>query len=82
MKRQRDGPFVKESSGLQKKIHLLYGMRMARIKIESKNDRAVYHCVSRIVDRRFIFGEVEKNMFVQFLREYEQFCGVQLLKWY
>ena len=49
------------------------------MKIPSGEDRAVYHCLSRIVDRRFIFEEAEKEMFVQFLREYEQFCGVQVL---
>ena len=54
-------------------------MRQTRMKIPSGEDRAVYHCLSRIVDRRFIFEEVEKETFVQFLREYEQFCGVQVL---
>ena len=49
------------------------------MKVPSGEDAAVYHCISRVVDRRFIFGDVEKEMFVQFLREYEQFCGVQVL---
>ena len=51
-------------------------MRQSRMKVSSAEDRAVYHCLSRVVDRRFIFGDAEKEMFVQFLREYEQFCGV------
>ena len=49
------------------------------MKITSGADREVYPCLSRIVDRRFIFEEAEKEKFVQFLREYEQFCGVQVL---
>ena len=54
-------------------------MRQARMKISSKEDRAVYHCISRVVDRRFIFGPGEKERFVELMREYEQFCGVQVL---
>ena len=54
-------------------------MRQARMKVPSKEDGAVYHCISRVVDRRFIFEDAEKVMFLQFLREYEQFCGVQVL---
>ncbi len=49
------------------------------MKISSKEDRAVYHCISRVVDRRFIFGPGEKERFVALMREYEQFCGVQVL---
>ena len=55
-------------------------MRQSRMNVSSAEDRAVYHCLSRVVDRRFIFGDSAKEMFVQFLREYEQFCGVQVLK--
>ena len=54
-------------------------MRQSRLKVPSVESGAVYHCISRIVDRRFIFGEAEQEMFVGFLREYEQFCGVQIL---
>ncbi len=54
-------------------------MRQARVKISSAGDAAIYHCVSRVVDRRFIFGLAEKERFVQLLREYEQFCGVNVL---
>ena len=44
-------------------------------------DRPVghYHCISRIVDRRFIFGEPEKEHFTQLMREYEGFCQVRVL---
>lgn len=31
------------------------------------------------MDRRFIFGDAEKERFVRFLREDERFCGVHLL---
>jgi putative transposase len=40
---------------------------------------AYYHCISRVVDRQFVLGEVEKERFVAFLREYETFCGVRVL---
>ncbi len=43
------------------------------------NQYAIYHCVSRVVDRRFIFGPQEKEQFLVFLRRYERFCHVRIL---
>jgi hypothetical protein len=40
---------------------------------------AHYHCISRVVNREFVFGDVEREQFVQFMREYEAFCGVRVL---
>ena len=40
---------------------------------------AYYHCVSRVVDRRFIFGDEEREHFVRLMRLYEAFCGVRVL---
>ena len=38
-----------------------------------------YHCISRIVDRRFVLGDLEKERFVALLREFEAFCEVRVL---
>ena len=54
-------------------------MRMARLKAAPEAPVAFYHCVSRVVDRRFIFGEGERNHFVRLMRAYEAFCGVRVL---
>ncbi|MFM8359359.1 MAG: transposase [Verrucomicrobiota bacterium] len=54
-------------------------MRALRRKIGAEEGAATYHCLSRVVDQRFIFGTEEKERFTQLLREYEQFCGVQVL---
>ena len=40
---------------------------------------ALYHCVSRVVDRRFIFGPEEKEHFLDLVRRYERLCGVCVL---
>jgi REP element-mobilizing transposase RayT len=40
---------------------------------------AIYHCISRVVDRRFVLGDVEKEQFVAYMRIYEQFCQVRVL---
>ncbi len=32
-----------------------------------------------MVDRRFIFGDAEKEMFVQMMRKYERFYGVRVM---
>ena len=40
---------------------------------------AIYHCMSRVVDRRFVIGDAEKEKFVALMRLYEQFCQVRVL---
>jgi len=40
---------------------------------------AIYHVVSRVVDRRMVLGSEEKEVFVRYMREYEEFCMVRVL---
>ncbi len=54
-------------------------MRMGRLLAEEGSVEACYHCVTRVVERRFAFGDREKEKFVEILRAYEEFCGVQVL---
>ena len=54
-------------------------MRTARLKASPESPVAYYHCISRVVDRRFIFGPEEKDHFVHLMRLYEAFCGVHVL---
>lgn len=42
---------------------------------------AIYHCVSRVVDRRFVFGDAEREQFRIYLRMYENFTGCRLLSY-
>jgi len=56
-------------------------MRLPRLKAEGP---AFYHCVSRVVDGRFIFqttagGSVEAEHFVGLMRRLEAFSGVRVL---
>ncbi len=37
-----------------------------------------YHCISRVVDRRFVLGAVEKEKFRALMRVYEQFSGCRV----
>jgi len=53
------------------------GEATARHALEGKP--AIYHCISRVVDRRFILGDAEREQFVTFLRAYEAFCQVRVL---
>ena len=39
----------------------------------------IYHCVSRVVDRRFAFGPDEKEKLRTFMRMYENFSGCRVL---
>ena len=40
---------------------------------------AIYHCVSRIVNRDFVLGREEKEKFVGLMRVYARFCQVRVL---
>jgi REP element-mobilizing transposase RayT len=42
---------------------------------------AIYHCVSRVVDRRFVFGDEEREVFRMFMRMYENFSGCRVLSY-
>ena len=55
-------------------------MRMCRKTILAANERCSlnFHIVSRIVDRSFKLKEVERTMFVKMMREYEDFCGLEV----
>jgi len=54
-------------------------MRQRRLKAPASIPVAHYHCMSRVVNRDFIFGPPEREHFVRLLREYECFCGVRVL---
>lgn len=54
-------------------------MRRPRLLAPLSVSHAIYHCVSRVVDRRLIFGDEEKEQFVKYMRLYEELCGVRVL---
>ena len=56
-------------------------MRMRRLKIHPERPVGFYHCLSRVVDRQFVLGDPEKAKFVELMREYEAFCGVDVLSY-
>jgi putative transposase len=47
----------------------------------SASKPAIYHCISRVVDRRFVFGERECEAFRMYLRMYENFSGCRVLSY-
>ena len=54
-------------------------MRRPRFKAPPEHPLAYYHCISRVVDRQFVFGPPEKEQFVEFMRLYERFCGLRVV---
>ena len=40
---------------------------------------AIYHCISRVVDRRFVFEDLEREQFRMFMRMQENFSGCRVL---
>ena len=55
------------------------GMRRARLKAPESWAKAYYHCVSRVVDRRKVFGPEEKREFVRFMRFYARVSCVRVV---
>ncbi len=54
-------------------------MRKSRLKAPEHHPLAYYHCVSRVVDRKFVLGPEEKEEFVRLMRLYEEFCEVRVV---
>lgn len=51
-------------------------MRSARVKMDGGG---YYHCMSRVIERRMILGDVEKETFRRMMRKVAGFCGVEVL---
>ncbi len=59
-------------------------MRRARWLAPWKDSRvkpAIYHCISRVVDRRFVFENDEREHFRMFMRMQENFSGCRVLSY-
>ena len=54
-------------------------MRTRRLKAHPDASSGFYHCMSRVVDRHLVFGDVEKEHFASLIRQYARFCGIQIL---
>lgn len=54
-------------------------MRRPRWLAPDHHPSAVYHCFSRIVDRRPVLGDAEKELFRSLLRELAEFCQLRIL---
>lgn len=56
-------------------------MRVSRNLLVSESEAQVFHVVSRVVDKRFIFEEKEKAFFLSLMRGLESFSGVEILSY-
>ena len=54
-------------------------MRMNRSVLMDEGRPQVFHVISRVVGRDFIFGDEEKGEFLSYMRHFEAFSGVQIL---
>jgi len=48
---------------------------------DSPDKPAIYHCISRVVDRRFVLGDDEREQFRKFMRMQENFSGCRVLSY-
>jgi len=54
-------------------------MRFPRLKAHPASPVAFYHCVSRVVNREFVFGPQEKEHFTREMRRFARFCGLRVV---
>ncbi len=54
-------------------------MPQPRFKAPDDHAFGYYHCVSRVVNRDFRFGAVERERFLRYVQKYSGFTGVRLL---
>jgi REP element-mobilizing transposase RayT len=54
--------------------------RPPRIQI-ARSSALFHHCISRVVDRNFVFGAHERDVFRKILRQVERFSGVRVVTW-
>ena len=45
------------------------------------NGLGFYHCLSRVVDRNFVFQEHEREVFCRIMRQVEVFSGLRIVTW-
>lgn len=64
-----------EGLGLMRKARWLATWR------HSGHKPVFYHCISRVVDRRFVLGAEEKEKFRALMRVYERFSGCRVLSY-
>jgi len=51
-------------------------------RLVEDNPRSYYHCVSRVVDGRYIFEDEEKRFFRMIMRGLEHLTGVRILHYF
>ena len=56
-------------------------MPRPRLIFRTGRRSSFYHCLSRVVDRRFVFGAHERDVFRKILRQVEAFSGVRVTTW-
>ena len=56
-------------------------MRISRRVLVDHHRSQYFHVVSRVVDRRFIFQNEEKSVFLRMMRKLESFCGIEVLSY-
>lgn len=54
-------------------------MRQNRIKIDSSEAEACYHCVTRTVNGEFLFDESAKETLRRMIWRVADFCGVRII---
>ncbi|MEO6006129.1 MAG: transposase [Opitutus sp.] len=54
-------------------------MRQARIKVDPEVDQAIYHCMTRVVNKERLFDETAREILRRQLWLVAEYCGVEVL---
>jgi len=68
----------RELTGLESRMAI---PRAYQFYADDGGQKQMFHCLSRVVERRFAFGKTEKDFFRHLLRRVEAFSGVRVVTW-
>ncbi len=54
-------------------------LKMRRLKVDNPNEGSIYHCLSRTVNKEFLWDDQAKEIFRKQLWKTAAFCGVEVL---
>ena len=54
-------------------------MRQARIKVDPEVDQAIYHCMTRVVNKERLFDDTAREILRRQLWLVAEYCGVEVL---
>ena len=66
---------------IKQRLSFRYDHKMRTRRLIDDQGRSYYHCLSRVIEKRYIFDEKDREHFRKVMRRQEAFSGVRVLTW-